>query len=761
MAFNDYKLVVLKTLQKYDEAIKNYISEHSGGNYNELFNLPSINGTTLKGDKSHSDLGFGTASDKDVPESGDALSSQVVMGNDTRLSDARNAADVYSWAKAASKPSYTASEVGAIATTAKGATNGVAELDSSGKVPSAQLPSYVDDVLEYASRSAFPGTGEREKIYVALDTNKTYRWSGTAYVEISESLALGETSSTAYAGDKGKANADAITAIKDGTSIDSFGDVETALSGKQNTTTFDSTHFDTTLSGETVLVDVKTASEPAANDFRLIDADSAYKKMYSVNATAETNIDDADYFPYFDSSVGISGIQRKTLWSNIKAKLKAYFDTLYASLSALASRVDWSSYAKTGAVNKLDMKAVSGSMSDVTYTVNADKTIDLSGTTSGNFYIVFTAKVNNINNYSDACIPSGTSFYPSTGNENIKLNLRYTDGQYSGELPNNELFTTPKDVGNVYVFWAGSGNNLSGIKLKPMLAEAPNVPYAPYAMTNQQLTTDKLSWAANAVLGAHQLINLPLYTTSKTDQGITYTAGINNKGLLECTFNGTSTEYAEFQIKNRTESPISLPAGKYKLTGGYSSGLFLRVGHTANGAWEQLATSYGGTGEFTLNEPDNNIGIFYGISAAGVVCNNLKLYPMIRVAEDTVTEPAPPAMTNQQLTEQVTPIHTIASAASNIVTFPDNFFKSVVKDGKTVFFNVRFTTSDVTPTSVVPLVNIGYAPDASYPLFTLRKRLQPYDEVCALYMGVSGELTAYGIVLPADDYWVTGTYICK
>ena len=98
----------------------------------------------------------------------------------------------------------TASDVGAIATTAKGAANGVAELDSTGKVPSSQLPSFVDDVLEYDKQSSFPTTGEVGKIYIAKDTNKTYRWSGSAYVEISASLALGETSSTAYRGDRGK-----------------------------------------------------------------------------------------------------------------------------------------------------------------------------------------------------------------------------------------------------------------------------------------------------------------------------------------------------------------------------------------------------------------------------------------------------------------------------------------------------------------------------------------------------------------------------
>lgn len=147
---------------------------------------------------------LGTAATKDVPTSGDATATQVVMGNDSRLTDARNAADVSAWAKADTKPSYTAAEVGAIPTTQKGANSGVAELDENGKVPSSQLPSYVDDVLEYDSIDDLPLTGETGKIYVVLDTNKTYRWSGSAYVVISPSLALGETSSTAYRGDRGK-----------------------------------------------------------------------------------------------------------------------------------------------------------------------------------------------------------------------------------------------------------------------------------------------------------------------------------------------------------------------------------------------------------------------------------------------------------------------------------------------------------------------------------------------------------------------------
>lgn len=95
----------------------------------------------------------------------------------------------------------------------KGQPSGLAELDSTGKVPAAQLPSYVDDVLEFSTKDQFPQTGETGKIYVAKDTNLTYRWTGTQYLEISQSLALGETPSTAYPGDKGKANRGALNSM--------------------------------------------------------------------------------------------------------------------------------------------------------------------------------------------------------------------------------------------------------------------------------------------------------------------------------------------------------------------------------------------------------------------------------------------------------------------------------------------------------------------------------------------------------------------
>ena len=118
----------------------------------------------------------------------------------------------------------------------KGQAEGLATLNEAGKIPESQLPSYVDDVVEAASESALPAAGESGKIYVATDTNLTYRWSGTGYVEISPSIALGETASTAYAGDKGKTVTDALAAHKADTSNPhSVTKIQVGLSNVDNT----------------------------------------------------------------------------------------------------------------------------------------------------------------------------------------------------------------------------------------------------------------------------------------------------------------------------------------------------------------------------------------------------------------------------------------------------------------------------------------------------------------------------------------------
>lgn len=152
----------------------------------------------------------------------------------------------------------------------KGQPGGLAELDSTGKVPAAQLPSYVDDVLEFSTKAQFPQTGETGKIYVAKDTNLTYRWTGTQYLEISQSLALGETPSTAYPGDKGKTNRDALNSMP--TKITSY-------------------LTPTTSTGELVKINYKYAAKDGLNYGPLQDDNIDIPSATTTNAGAMSAID--------------------------------------------------------------------------------------------------------------------------------------------------------------------------------------------------------------------------------------------------------------------------------------------------------------------------------------------------------------------------------------------------------------------------------------------------------------------------------------
>lgn len=165
----------------------------------------------------------------------------------------------------------------------KGQPGGLAELDSTGKVPAAQLPSYVDDVLEFSTKAQFPQTGETGKIYVAKDTNLTYRWTGTQYLEISQSLALGETPSTAYPGDKGKANRDALNSMP--TKLTSY-------------------LTPTTSTGELVKINYKYAAKDGLNYGPLQDDNIDIPSATTTNAGAMSAIDKGrldDLYNEFDS----------------------------------------------------------------------------------------------------------------------------------------------------------------------------------------------------------------------------------------------------------------------------------------------------------------------------------------------------------------------------------------------------------------------------------------------------------------------------
>ena len=154
--------------------------------------VESVNGQTGEVTLDYTDVG--------ADEAGSAATAEA---NANAYTDTETAAAILE------SKGYTDDELQALATAIGAQLAAKADLVG-GLVPSSQLPAYVDDVLSYPDLAAFPATGESGKIYVTEDTNLTYRWSGSAYVEISASLALGETSSTAFAGNRGKAVEDAL-----------------------------------------------------------------------------------------------------------------------------------------------------------------------------------------------------------------------------------------------------------------------------------------------------------------------------------------------------------------------------------------------------------------------------------------------------------------------------------------------------------------------------------------------------------------------
>ena len=166
-------------------------------------------------------------------------------------------------------------------TSNKGQANGYASLDGDGKVPSSQLPSYVDDVLEYGSTSSFPGTGTAGIIYVARDTNKTYRWSGSTYIEISSSP--GSTDSVAegstnlyFTQERARQSISASGSLSynSSTGAISFTDAVTSVAGKTGAVTVTKSDVDlgsventalSTWTGSTYITTLGTISSGAWN----------------------------------------------------------------------------------------------------------------------------------------------------------------------------------------------------------------------------------------------------------------------------------------------------------------------------------------------------------------------------------------------------------------------------------------------------------------------------------------------------------------
>ena len=279
------------------------------------------------------------------------------------------------------------------------------------KISGNYLPSYVDDVIEgvYINPTTFQIGGstitpEDGKIYISTDSNVTYRWSGSVYVSIGSSLALGETSLTAYRGDRGKIAYDHSqisgnphgTAASDITTDSTHRFVtdseKTTWSNKQDALV--SGMNIKTINGTSVLGggDISITGGGAGSDTTAIHT-SISSEINSI--TEKVNLVDNDIV--LAESSESSFIKAKIKLSSIKSYLSTTFNKLYSLVTDTGDRHGFvyptvSSLSFNDSTYVFTLSASTGYdiyVNGTKYNVTTDKTVSITNT-KGQWFIYYT-----------------------------------------------------------------------------------------------------------------------------------------------------------------------------------------------------------------------------------------------------------------------------------------------------------------------------------------------------------------------------------
>ena len=469
----------------------------------------------------------------------------------------------------------------------KGVANGVAELDSNGKVLTAQLPSYVDDVLEYSGISDFPTEGETGKIYVDTTTNKTYRWSGSTYIEISESIALGETSSTAYRGDRGKiaydhsqsphAPADAEANVQsDWNETDTTSDAyilnkpASLPANGGNADTIDGKHA----SDFALKTDIPTSLPANGGNAATVNGKKINWNIYS-NPTqfgkALTDTANDIWLALPNQSIFISEIKILTDSSwNFPSDVDTSFHTLVMMKNGLVRPAGIYIYPKTGGNIYYALVDTSGNFVSKWYKIND----------GGN-----AATVNNHTVESD--VPANAVFTDTTNSDVVSSAAGFVSlDELQGGVPFSEIVLNGDIVGQEITLRACGKN----------------------------------------------LISKPYSSAPGERGGIDF--AVNGDGSV--TMNGTATGNAFFKF---TDIGGAFPAGMYTISGYISPTIYAYVNtYGADGTKKAIYSAAENGTTFTIDEPAS-FSVMLVVNA-GTVCENVTVFPQLeRGSSATAFEP--------------------------------------------------------------------------------------------------------------------------
>lgn len=292
------------------------------------------------------------------------------------------------------------------------------------------------------------------------------------------------------------------------------------------------------------------------------------------------------------------------------------------------------------------------------------------------------------------------------------LNKRLVDafGNFDGEAPSGEYYTKQQTDNKFET--KTHVNNTFQKKTLDVPIEMLSGSKLTVEDALQGLNEEKFTYADNGVLGAKNLLSYPYYDTSKTDKGITITD--NGDGTIE--LNGTSTGQIQFYLHNYQKKFVP-PKGRYILTRGDGGSEYVLVfvnlfsGDTFVRQLVNLATDV--SAEFTLDYVDYDAVVIGVWIFTGATLNQHVLKPMLRLASDPDDTYVPYAMTNRELTEELTMQE---SAVTDIVSGTvGDMGNHLYKYGKVVHFVLRLNNTTLpewgqTPIFIIPQ---GYRPKST------------------------------------------------
>ena len=406
----------------------------------------------------------------------------------------------------------------------KGQPNGFASLDGKGLIPSSQLPAYVDDVIEVATFDELPEVGEAGKIYVTLDTNLTYRWSGTRYIEISQSLALGETSSTAYAGDKGKVTTDIVTSIGTRVGLTTIVPSDTAV--QINSMGIDRDDLDSRFNRRIVSLDIQSATTTKAGVMSAADKTKLNDLKTQEGITAD-----------------ISAVQ-SNLTTHITNKQNPH--------SVTKAQVGLGNVDNTSDADKPVSTAVQAELDKKTNSAITD--IDFANSTADNAIMTVDLANGITTSEKNVTLPkaSSTSAGIITSQESIKLNKILTNGDGTKFLADNGTYITVETEVNTEAVKTTNEIPVAGGPLASLLNSAgitsissdTNLQDLFMTLFTKELWPDSLTFTEGSVDATMSLPSFTLSSTGLVEVGTPIT--ISDTTLSAAVASSTPRKYSGF-----------------------------------------------------------------------------------------------------------------------------------------------------------------------------------------------------------------------